>query len=243
MMTTTTPTAICLATEIAGISGIRAAAFDFNGTITDDEQLQYEVYAETFLEETGVRLTYEFYQSRLAGRSDPEIISTVLSRSGLRASAETLSHIAKLRVDRYVRRVSSSPPVRAGVVALINELAYRIPLAVVTGAPRAEAFSVLSAARLDPLLVTTVTSDEVVNGKPHPEGYLLALQRFRAVIPDLVASEVVVFEDSTVGLAAARAAGMKCVAVHLPADNGFVNADYVTEVLDERILLNESHRN
>jgi beta-phosphoglucomutase len=112
-----------------------------------------------------------------------------------------------------------------------------MPLAVVTGAPRAEAFPVLSVARLDPLPVTTVTRDEVANGKPHPEGYMLALQRLRAVIPDLAAKEVVVFEDSTVGLAAARAAGMKCVAVHLPPGTEFVDADYIAEVLDERILL------
>ena len=223
--------------EIAGIPGVRAAIFDFNGTITSDEDQQYQVYAEVFYEEVGIRLVQEYYKSRLASLADPEIITAVLERSGIPVTAEVISRIGKQRVARYVERASGSPPVRPGAVALMHELARHIPLAVVTGAPEAEVSPILSASGLDSLLIAVVTSDEVTHGKPNPEGYLLGLQCLRLVIPDLAASEVIVFEDSAVGLAAARAAGLKCVAAHLPSGTIPVDADYVTDVLDERILL------
>ncbi len=51
-----------------------------------------------------------------------------------------------------------------------------------------------------------VTADDVTNGKPHPEGYALALRRLGAD-----ASRSVVFEDAPTGIAAARAAGVGTV--------------------------------
>jgi beta-phosphoglucomutase len=234
---TSMPTITHTSLEIAGIPGIRAAVFDFNGTITSDEEQQYQVYAEIFYEEAGIRLSQEYYESRLASLTDPEIITAVLEQSGMTATTEAISRIGKLRVARYIERAVGSPPVRPGVVALMHELARHIPLAVVTGAPEAEVSPILSASGLDSLLVTVVTSDEVTNGKPNPEGYLLGLQRLRVALPDLLASEVVVFEDSVVGLAAARTAGLKCVAVPLSPGTISLDADYVADVLDERILL------
>ncbi|MDX6490665.1 MAG: validoxylamine 7-phosphate phosphatase, partial [Gaiellaceae bacterium] len=58
------------------------------------------------------------------------------------------------------------------------------------------------------LIATMVTAEDVTNGKPDPEGYLLALDRL-----GVEADGSVAFEDSEPGVDAARAAGIHCVAV------------------------------
>jgi beta-phosphoglucomutase len=232
----TTMTVGLLETRVAGMSGIRAAAFDLNGTITNDEELQYEVYAEVFMEETGIHISHEYYQLELTGLSDPEIIANVLVRADMAWSDEFADDIARKRIARYLHRIRHVSPVRPSVVALIRTLTERMPVALVTGAPRAEADPILATAGLAPLFVSIITCEDVTYGKPHPQGYQLALERLREVTPGLAPQEVVVFEDSLPGIAAAHAAGMRCVGVHLPIDTAAPGADHVTAILDESIL-------
>ena len=55
-----------------------------------------------------------------------------------------------------------------------------------------------------------VTIEDVERGKPDPEAYLLALELLG---DEIGAEEVTVFEDTEAGVAAAKAAGMRCVAI------------------------------
>ena len=64
------------------------------------------------------------------------------------------------------------------------------------------------------LFAFTLTGDDVSERKPSPEPYLLAADRF-----GLPPGEVVVFEDSAVGVASAVAAGTFCVAVNADVHN------------------------
>jgi sugar-phosphatase len=70
----------------------------------------------------------------------------------------------------------------------------------------------------------------VTRTKPDPEGYLLALERLGSEID---ATDVLVFEDTPLGVAAARAAGMRCVAVlgSAPPER-LAEADEIVDVLD-----------
>jgi len=81
-------------------------------------------------------------------------------------------------------------------------------VAVVSGAARSEIEPVLEAAGIAEIVTAMVTAEDVANGKPDPEGYLLALDRLGAEVGGAVA-----FEDSEPGVDAARAAGIHCVAV------------------------------
>jgi HAD superfamily hydrolase (TIGR01509 family) len=88
-----------------------------------------------------------------------------------------------------------------GAPALVAALGHwHLPWAVVTSADRRLAKARLRVAGIEaPVLVT---ADDVANGKPDPEGYLLAARRL-GVEP----SRCLVVEDSEPGLAAGRAAG------------------------------------
>jgi sugar-phosphatase len=90
----------------------------------------------------------------------------------------------------------------------VRYAAKRVPVAVVSGASRAEIEPVVQAAGLAPLLRGIVSSDDVEDGKPHPEGYLKAVALLDGVAP----ADVLVFEDTEAGVASAKAAGMRVFA-------------------------------
>jgi beta-phosphoglucomutase-like phosphatase (HAD superfamily) len=99
---------------VAGIPGCRAAIFDYNGTITsaDDEETQYEAYAQAFREVAGVRLDRYEYLSRLAPQPDPVIIAVVLRANRIPVTREITARIADRRVALYLARVRCSPSLR-----------------------------------------------------------------------------------------------------------------------------------
>jgi sugar-phosphatase len=119
----------------------------------------------------------------------------------------------------------------AGVVALPGAAALlaRLPArhwAVVTSGVRAVALARLRACAL-PVPPLLVAADELARGKPDPEGYLTAAARL-GVAP----ADCVVVEDAPPGLAAARAAGMRCVALTTThAESALAGADLVVPTL------------
>ena len=93
--------------------------------------------------------------------------------------------------------------------------AARVPVAVVSGAYRREIEPVLELAGLAECVTALVAADDVTRGKPDPEGYVRALA---ALGDGLAPSDVVAFEDTEAGVASARGAGLRCLAVrgHAP---------------------------
>jgi sugar-phosphatase len=79
--------------------------------------------------------------------------------------------------------------------------------AIVTSGTRGVAIARLRSRGL-PVPAIMVTAEDVVHGKPDPEPYLAAASRL-----GLPAEQCVVVEDSPAGIAAARAAGMRSVAI------------------------------
>ena len=176
-----------------------ALLFDFNGTLSDDEHIQCEIYREIFAE-AGKPLAKAVYFERLAGLSDLEIVQAWLGEDRPELVAE--------RVSRYQARAADGSTVGPGVRAALRYAATRAQLAVVSGAARVEIESVLAAAELAPFVSLVVSAEDVTAGKPDPAGYVRALE-----LLDLDAEEAAAFEDSEAGVAAAKAAGLYCVAV------------------------------
>jgi HAD superfamily hydrolase (TIGR01509 family) len=105
--------------------------------------------------------------------------------------------------------MSNGVPVKTGVVELLDFLAAKgLPLAVATSAARATAERNLGRAGLLERFTALATRDDVENVKPAPDIYLEAARRL-GVPP----AHCVAFEDSSVGIVAAHAAGMRAVMV------------------------------
>jgi beta-phosphoglucomutase len=182
----------------------RALVFDFNGTLSDDEPILYAIFQELFSEH-GLTLTEQEYYDRLAGLSDPEIV-----RAWLGPEHPAVDQVIEQRSARYRKLVADGSSIGAETRAAVHYAAARVPVALVSGAARAEIDPVLEAAGLASCFTVVVSSDNIERGKPDPEGYERALALLDG---DLRANEVLVLEDTEAGIAAAKAAGMRCLAV------------------------------
>ena len=178
--------------------------FDFNGTLSDDEPLLFAILADLFAEQ-GRPLSEEVYYEQLAGLSDPEIVRTWLGEDN-----PAVDGVLAERIARYRAIVADGSTIPERAREAVGHAAGRVPVAVVSGAHREEVIPALEAAGLAEAVAIVVTIDDVGRGKPDPAGYLLALELLDG---GLRADEVTVFEDTEAGVAAAKAAGMRCVAI------------------------------
>jgi beta-phosphoglucomutase-like phosphatase (HAD superfamily) len=182
----------------------RAVTFDFNGTLSHDESILSEIYVELFAE-YGRPVSAQEYFDQLAGRSDEEIVSIWFG-----GDHPAFEELIGERVRRYRAAVADGSTVTETVRAAVRYAAERVPLAIVTGAVRIEVEPVVEAAGLADSFRTIVTIDDVGEGKPRPVSYLRALEMLGA---GLQPEQVVAFEDTDIGIASAKAAGLRCLAV------------------------------
>ena len=211
----------------SSIVATRAVVFDFNGTLSHDEPLLYAIYAELFAEH-GRPLTLHDYLTTLAGNTEEAIIGTWLGVDG-----GELASLMHERIERY-RALADGSTVTGELRAAVRHAAERVPVGLVSGAYRREIEPVLERAGIAGCFTTVVTADDVTEGKPHPEGYLLALGRLG---PNLLARDVVAFEDTEAGVASATAAGLRCIAVRgtLP-DERLTAADELVDRIDVALI-------
>ncbi len=200
---------------------VRAIIFDFNGTLSHDEPVLYAIYAQLFAAH-GRPLTEEQYFTLLAGSSEEAIIGGWLGVEG-----EELERLVEERIELY-RGAADGSTVPETIRVAVRHAAARVPVAVVSGAYRREIEPVVAAAGLAECFRAVVAADDVTSGKPHPEGYLRALSLLGEEAPDVVA-----FEDTEAGVASAKDAGVRCIAVRgtLP-DERLARADEIVDGID-----------
>lgn len=185
-----------------------AVIFDFNGTLSDDEPILFDIFSELFHTHLGWAMTTDDYRTELLGMSDREIIEYAVEHHG-RDNAPDVEDLLRLRHGRYKERVAGESPITAESLQLVELLAHHgIPMAIVTGAQRDDVLAVLEHSPVGELIPVLVAEEDVTNGKPDPEGYLSG-----ADLLSRAPGDILVFEDSVPGVRAALAAGMRCVAI------------------------------
>jgi HAD superfamily hydrolase (TIGR01509 family) len=172
-------------------------------------------------------VTREEYFSRLVGHVDEDLVRLWLGEAfpdAERLLAERLARFLELAADG--RTVPEEA--RRAVVAASE----RVPVAIVSGAYRIEVQTILAGAALDGAVSAVVAFEDVARSKPHPDPYLRALE-----LLEFEAADALAVEDTAVGIASAKAAGLRCVAVlgSQPAD-ALAAADMVVAQLDEALV-------
>jgi HAD superfamily hydrolase (TIGR01509 family) len=198
--------------------------WDNDGVLVDTERLYFQA-TRVVLGEVGVALSRDRYLEWMAvGRSRWELA---------RAEGHSERDIAALRQRRdqlYQGLLRAENIEIEGVCEVLSELASRYRMAIVTSARR-EDFELIHESR-DILrhFSFVVVREDYPNAKPAPDAYALGLQRFGAR-PD----QALAIEDSSRGLASARAAGVACVVVKnaFTAAQNFAGARQVIDSVRE----------
>ena len=182
-----------------------AILFDFNGVIVDDEPQHCAALIAT-LADYGYGLDRDSYYRDYLGFDDRECFRFSFARMGRAADEPALAEAIERKHVHYARAVREELRLVPGARDFIENAALDgLQLAIVSGALRREIELVLDLAGLRPHFAEIVAAEDVSACKPDPQGY----NRARAALA-LAPNRCVVVEDSLPGLAAARAAGLRC---------------------------------
>ena len=181
--------------------------FDCDGTLIDSMPLHYEGWVFA-LGEIGVDFVFPrpLYNA-LSGTATHEIVRLLNERFQVDLDPESLMRHKREYYLRSLDRLERIEP----VCEFAERIAATHPVAIVTGGHRDIVAQSLRATALLDLFPVIVTHQDVPNGKPAPDMFLLAAEALR-VEP----SRCLVFEDGQLGIQGAQAAGMDTVLVPTP---------------------------
>ncbi|MFH1023359.1 MAG: HAD family phosphatase [Planctomycetota bacterium] len=191
---------------------LRAVIFDCDGVLVDSEPAHYEGFRRT-LAESGIRLSRRDYFDRYLAYSDAAAFQHILTDQ--KRFTPALHRRLCRRKAVILRAILPRLRLLPGVRRFVRESAGRGRAAIASGALRGEVEAIVRHHGLAPFIHAVVGAEDVRRGKPHPDPFRRALallnagERGRKIRP----AECLVVEDSFLGIAAAKAAGMKCLAV------------------------------
>lgn len=212
---------------------VRAVVFDFDGVLANSEPLHFRAYREVLAEE-GLKLTEADYYARYLGYDDVGAFGAMATDRGVRWNADHVAALVARKAERLEAFERNASVLFPGAAAAVRRMANSCPLAIASGALRAEIVRVLERERLALFFPVVVAAEDTPSSKPAPDPYLRAVARLSAVTGITLAhSECVAIEDSSWGLESARAAGLRTVAVtHTYPANVLEGAEAVIGHLD-----------
>lgn len=182
------------------IMNYKAAIFDMDGLLLDTEQVCMTAFQQTCTE-MDIPFKQDIYLS-IIGRNQAGIKPIIENGYG---DLLDYSVFHPRWMQRYLAVVEHQAiPVKSGIIALLEWLqSQNIPMVVATSTHNVLAHKKLQLAGLAHYFSHITSGDEVINGKPAPEIYLLAAQRLH-ISPE----QCLAFEDSNNGVKSAIAANM-----------------------------------
>jgi beta-phosphoglucomutase len=213
-----------------------AVIWDVDGTLVDTAQMHFDAWVR-LAGEMGRPFSKDDFAATF-GRRNPEIIRYLFREEFTDLQVAEIGE----RKENYYRAVAESGvELLPGVRQLLEGLHQRGVLqAVGSSAPRANLDLILKITKSDEFFEAIVGMEDTTRGKPDPEVFLVAAKKLGIPL-----NRCIVFEDAVAGVQAAKAGGMKCVAVtfagHHPAERlREAGADCVvkcfTEVTADEVL-------
>lgn len=188
---------------------VKAFLFDFDGVLADTEPYHWRAWLQV-LTPYGPRLDWETYRRVCIGVADVEMRNEFSSLCDKPVTSDEIKGLYPQKREHFNVITRDAEVIQRRLVDVLSGL-RNVKLAVVTSSNQAEVEPILRTAGLLNLLTTAVYGNDVTHYKPHPEPYLLALDRL-GVDP----ADAVVFEDSQSGIRSATAAGCEVVEVKDP---------------------------
>lgn len=183
------------------MSQIKLLITDFDGTLVDTFEANYRAYRKAFAE-YGIELTRDEYASCFGFRFDDFMAHVGIYDESIKKEIRTLkSDFYPLFFDKLV--------INESLLSLIRAFKHNGGLtALASTARRKNLMNVLDYIHVKELFSLILAGEDVVYGKPNPEIYNTVLKKLR-ISPD----EALVFEDSLVGITAAKDAGISYIQI------------------------------
>jgi len=192
---------------------LQAIVFDFDGVIADSEVLHLRAYQQVLAPE-GITISNDEYFDKYLGYDDVGVFKALGRDKGVPMDDGRVKELMARKSDRYDELSAAGDMLFPGAADFIRTAAAAVPIAIASGALTHEIEEVLDRAGLRSLFKAIVGADQTERSKPHPEPYQTAFARLRLLTGrDLIPWRSVAIEDSRWGLASARAADLRCVAV------------------------------
>jgi sugar-phosphatase len=207
--------------------GIAATLFDMDGLLIDSEVLWHKAEVEIF-GGLGVPLSESSNRST-KGVFVNEVVDDWYARYPWSEPSAVV--VVEMLLDRVGALVESEGRLLPGAIRAVDLASARGPIALASSTPLALIWRCLDHFGLTNRFASVHSAETEPYGKPHP-GVFLSAASSLGVEP----TRCLVFEDSTAGVIAARAASMSVVAVPTPEDRGeveFLMADLVLDSLEE----------
>lgn len=208
---------------------LKALLFDLDGTLCNTDAVHFPAWMEV-LRPHGIEVTREYYDERLAGRVNADVVDDVLPD----LSQEERRKLIEDEEERSRDRTAQIGPL-PGLRDFLEEGEKRgLAIALVTNSVEADADQILEPLDLQEAFDPVVYPSEVGESKPEPDPYLEVLDRL-----EIEAGEALAFEDSVTGAKASQAAGIPTVgisAAHTPEELKEAGVDLVIGDFADRAL-------
>jgi beta-phosphoglucomutase len=201
---------------------INAVIFDFDGIIVDSERLHWAAF-NNVLAPLGREISWAEYIKTFIGFDDRDTFRHAFPSLGKNELAGLIEKKAAAFQELLESDGAAALP---GSVELIKHLSGNIPLAICSGALRADILPILGGLGIETAFDTIVTADDTHISKPDPAPYKLAMKK-------LGVTSGLAIEDTPAGIASAKGAGLKVLSVtnSYPAD-ALTQADAVVDSLE-----------
>ncbi len=189
---------------------LKAVVFDFDGVLVDSEPMHYRAFLRIVREQGFLyELSYERYIEVYIGFDDRDMFRHLLSELRMPADEALVRRLIDAKEPAFAAEVraaaSEGTLAIAGSVKLARHLhSAGVPIAIGSGASRADIALMLEALELGEAFAIRVTADDVARSKPEPETYLKASAAL-AFLP----RECLAIEDTPAGLSSAKSAGLR----------------------------------
>jgi HAD superfamily hydrolase (TIGR01509 family) len=207
---------------------IQTVIFDMDGVIIDSEPVYFKIDKEMF-EELNIAVSFEEHCTYV-GTSSQNMWDAIIKKHGIPGDPGKLMRKEYNLYMDYLVNANDLQPID-GVMELINGLHENNFKLILASSSRMEIIDIiLKKFKLSDLFIAKVSGSEFAHSKPHPEIFLRSAQ-----LAGSEPKECIVIEDSKNGVAAAKAAGMKCIGFLNPSsgDQNLNDADRVIQSFKE----------